>query len=183
MHSVASAMVGYTEKTSDVRPVKVPEPCWRIEGKAPFMRFQTVPCMSEAGLPTEAKQREQWPIYDYQYGYFPDAYMEEVRVAWVGNQQHNPGERMHWARDKSSDHMNKAMRHIDDYARGTRKDVDGTYHLAKAIWRLKARLQLDLEEERAAVARQEEARGHADAAPYMVRPGKITLRDDPEGFL
>lgn len=99
-------------------------------------------------LPTEAKGREQWPIYDYQYGYFPDAYLEEVRVAWVGNQQHNPGEKMHWARDKSPDHMNKAMRHIDDYARGIKRDTDGTCHLAKAVWRIKAQLQLDLEAER-----------------------------------
>jgi hypothetical protein len=106
-------------------------------------------------LPIDAKGREQWPIYDYIYGYFPDALMEEIRVSWIGNQQHNPGEKMHWARDKSSDHMNKALRHIDDYARGTQKDVDGTYHLAKAIWRLKARLQLDIEAERATVARVE----------------------------
>jgi hypothetical protein len=101
-------------------------------------------------LPSDAQGREEWPIYDYQYGYFPDAYMAEVQVAWVGNKQHNPGERMHWARDKSTDHMNKAFRHIDDYARGNKKDTDGTWHLAKAIWRLKARLQLDIEQERAA---------------------------------
>lgn len=106
--------------------------------------------MTTKGLPTDAKGREEWPIYDYQYGYFPDAYLEEVRVSWIGNQQHNPGQKMHWAREKSKDHMNKAMRHIEDYARGVQKDTDGAYHLAKAIWRLKARLQLDIEEERAA---------------------------------
>jgi hypothetical protein len=136
-----------------------------------------------AGLPEEAKSREEWPIYDYQYGYFPDAYLEEVRVAWVGNQQHNKGEPMHWARHKSPDHMNKAMRHLDDYGHGIKKDTDGTYHLAKAIWRLKARLQLDIEAER--LTKQ-------TAAPEPVRdawtvscgvPASSYRRatDDPEG--
>jgi hypothetical protein len=101
-------------------------------------------------LPEDPKLREQFPLYDYMHGYFPDAYLEEVRVSWVGNEQHNPGERMHWARDKSSDHMNKAMRHIASYGSGEKKDTDNTYHLAKAIWRLKARLQLDIEAEREA---------------------------------
>lgn len=101
-------------------------------------------------LPNDAKARESWPFYDYMYGYFPDAFMAEVEVSWVGNQQHNPGQKMHWAREKSTDHMNKAMRHIDDYGRGNKKDTDGCWHLAKAIWRLKARLQLDIEEARGA---------------------------------
>lgn len=101
-------------------------------------------------LPTDAKGREEWPIYDYLYGYFPDAFMAEVQVSWEGNKQHNPGQKMHWARDKSSDHMNKAMRHLDDYGHGIKKDTDGCWHLAKAIWRLKARLQLDIEADRAA---------------------------------
>lgn len=57
---------------------------------------------------------------------------------------------MHWARDKSTDHKNKALRHVWDYGRGVKKDTDGTWHLAKAIWRLKAQLQLDIEAERTA---------------------------------
>jgi hypothetical protein len=99
-------------------------------------------------LPTDGKQREEFPLYTYHFDYFPDAFLEEVRVSWVGNQQHNPGEAMRWAREKSSDHMNKAFRHLWDYGRGVKKDTDNTYHLAKVIWRLKARLQLDIEAER-----------------------------------
>lgn len=99
-------------------------------------------------LPTDAQSRMSWPIWDYMYGYFPDAHLAEVQVSWEGNKQHNPGMKMHWARDKSTDHMNKAMRHLDDYGRGVKKDTDGCWHLAKAIWRLKARLQLDIEAER-----------------------------------
>jgi hypothetical protein len=65
----------------------------------------------------------------------------------VGNEQHNPGEPLHWAREKSTDQMNTAFRHQLDYATGVKKDTDGQWHLAKAIWRLSAQLQLDIEAE------------------------------------
>jgi hypothetical protein len=71
-----------------------------------------------------------------------------VQVAVAGNEQHNKGEPLHWAREKSKDQMNTALRHIWDYGTGTKKDTDGQWHLAKAIWRLKAQLQLDIEAER-----------------------------------
>lgn len=79
------------------------------------------------------------------FGYFPDSYLAEVEVAWKGNIQHNPGAKMHWARHKSRDHMNKAWRHMWEDARGVDKDTDGTWHLAKAIWRLRAQLQEKIE--------------------------------------
>jgi hypothetical protein len=67
------------------------------------------------------------------------------RVSWHGNEQHNPGEPLHWARGKSDDHMDAAMRHITDYAMGTSIDTDGQAHLAKAMWRIGAQLQLEEE--------------------------------------
>jgi hypothetical protein len=100
-------------------------------------------------LPTDAKARKALPLYSYMFEYFPDAWLAEVAVAVSGNDQHNPGEPLHWAREKSTDQMNTAFRHLFDHARGTPKDVDGCYHLAKAIWRLKAELQLTIERERA----------------------------------
>jgi hypothetical protein len=42
------------------------------------------------------------------------------------------------------------MRHIWDHKTGAKKDTDGQYHLAKAIWRLKAELQLLIESDNAA---------------------------------
>jgi hypothetical protein len=71
--------------------------------------------------------------------------MAVANVAIAGNLQHNPGEKLHWAREKSADQMNTAFRHMLDYAQGTKVDTDGQYHLAKAIWRLSAQLQLDIE--------------------------------------
>jgi hypothetical protein len=101
-------------------------------------------------LPTDDKARKALPILTYLTEYFPDATLAEVRVAVAGNEQHNPGEPLHWARDKSTDQLNTAFRHLWDHKRGTTKDIDGEYHLAKAVWRLKAALQLLIEFDNAA---------------------------------
>lgn len=100
-------------------------------------------------LPTDAKERKLLQLYTFMFEYFPDAWLEVVRVARVGNEQHNKGEPLHWARDKSTDQMNAAFNHIFDYGLGSKIDVDQVPHLAKAIWRLMAQLQLDLEATRA----------------------------------
>lgn len=100
-------------------------------------------------LPDDYHERKTWQMFTYLTEYFPDSFEEEVRVAIVGNQQHNPGEPLHWARDKSTDQLNTAFRHQWDHKTKGPKDKDGCYHLAKAIWRLKAELQLVIEKERA----------------------------------
>ena len=79
--------------------------------------------------------------------YFPNALLEVARVSKLGNDQHNPGEPLHWAREKSTDQMNTAARHMLDHSTGNLKDTDGAWHLAKAIWRLCAELQLTIERE------------------------------------
>lgn len=99
-------------------------------------------------LPTNDAERKALPILTYLTEYFPDATLAEVGVAVAGNIQHNPGMPLHWAREKSKDQLNTAFRHVWDHKMGTVKDVDGQYHLAKAIWRLKAELQLVIEAER-----------------------------------
>jgi hypothetical protein len=104
-------------------------------------------------LPTDAAERKALPVFTYVTEYFLDALLAEVAVAVAGNEQHNPGEPLHWARSKSADHMDSALRHMLDHKKNPR-DIDGQYHLAKAIWRLKAELQLLIESEHAAVTRQ-----------------------------
>lgn len=96
-------------------------------------------------LPTDDKARKALPIWDGVIMYFPDVWAEIAKVSKAGNDQHNPGEPLHWARGKSMDQMNTAMRHMIDHGTGTLFDTDGGYHLAKAIWRLCAELQLTLE--------------------------------------
>jgi len=98
-------------------------------------------------LPTDAKARKNLPVCTGFLYYFPDTIVEVARVSWVGNEQHNPGQPLHWARGKSTDQMDSAVRHIMDHIENP-IDTDGTYHLAKAIWRLSAELQLLKERER-----------------------------------
>jgi Domain of unknown function (DUF5664) len=103
-------------------------------------------------LPTDDKARKEIPVFSYLVRYFPKALLAVVGVCVAGNKQHNPemaATDINWTRGKSSDQMNTAQRHMLDYGTGTKKDVDGQWHLAKAIWRLSAQLQLDIEQEEA----------------------------------
>lgn len=99
------------------------------------------------GLPTEDKARKALPYWTFFTEYFLKAWMAVANVAIKGNEQHNPGQPLHWAREKSTDQLNTAFRHQIDYGMGVKKDTDGQWHLAKAIWRLSAQLQLDIEAE------------------------------------
>ena len=93
-------------------------------------------------LPTDAKDRKDTPIYSGVLKYFPDALAEVARVSKAGNDQHNPGQPLHWAREKSTDHLDCATRHMLEA--GT-VDTDGQRHTAKAAWRLLAQLQTEIE--------------------------------------
>ena len=95
-------------------------------------------------LPKEAKERKQVPIATGVLGYFPLAIAEVAKVSWAGNNQHNPGQPLHWAKEKSNDHDDCLMRHFLE--RGT-IDNDGMRHSAKVAWRALAILQLELEKE------------------------------------
>lgn len=89
---------------------------------------------------TERKAR---PVMTGFLDYFPDAALAVANVSFVANEQHNPDEEMHWARSKSPDEFNTALRHL--MQRGT-VDKDGLRHTAKAAWRIMAALQKELEE-------------------------------------
>src|SRR6059058_4817627 len=93
-------------------------------------------------LPEEADKRKEYPIVTGFLDYFPDAVAAVAHVSWKGNQQHNPGQPTHWARDKSFDHADCIGRHL--LQRDTR-DVDGEEHLTKNAWRAMALLQVYLE--------------------------------------
>lgn len=93
-------------------------------------------------LPTDAKERKATPIVSGVLDYFPLAVAEVARVSFAGNEQHNPGEPLHWDRNKSTDHADCLGRHLLE--RG-QIDIDGKRHTAKAAWRVLAMLQLELE--------------------------------------
>jgi len=100
-------------------------------------------------LPTDDKSRKALPIFTWLTEYFPDAIVELVKVSVAGNEQHNPGEPLHWARGKSMNQLDTAFRHMWDHKLGTKRDTDGQYHLAKTAWRALAELQLTIEADRA----------------------------------
>lgn len=94
-------------------------------------------------LPTDPKERKALPICTGVLDYFPLALAEVARVSKAGNDQHNPGEPLHWARGKSMDNADTIVRHLME--RGS-LDTDGQRHTAKAAWRILALLQLEMEE-------------------------------------
>jgi hypothetical protein len=96
-------------------------------------------------LTTDAKERKDTPIARGVLDYFPDAIAEVARVSRVANEQHNPGEPMHWAKEKSTDEADSLVRHLLE--RGT-FDTDGLRHSAKVAWRGLALLQRELDAEK-----------------------------------
>jgi len=99
-------------------------------------------------LPTDRDARNALPIWDGVMMYFPDVWAEIAKVSVLGNKQHNLGAKLFWNRDVSTDHLNKVMRHCLDHGSGAVLDTDGTFHMAKAVWRACAELQLAIEAQR-----------------------------------
>jgi hypothetical protein len=93
--------------------------------------------------------RKAHPLFSGLLRYFPKALMAVSHCSWVGNEQHNPGEPLHWNRSKSTDEPDALMRHLVDA--GT-IDTDGVRHSTKVAWRALAMLEKELEAAAAANA-------------------------------
>lgn len=90
----------------------------------------------------ENEDRKNFPVTTGLLDYFPDAVMAVANCSKVGNDQHNPGQPLHWAKDKSTDHADCLVRHLLD--RDT-FDEDGVRHSAKVAWRALALLQTEID--------------------------------------
>jgi hypothetical protein len=95
-------------------------------------------------LPDDAKKRKGLPVTTGVLDYFPDAIVAVAACSKAGNDQHNPGQPLHWDKSKSLDHADCIGRHL--IQRGT-IDSDGIRHSAKLAWRALALLQTELEKE------------------------------------
>ena len=93
-------------------------------------------------LPENSAQRKTLPVTEGVLKYFPLAIAYVALVSKVGNDKHNPGELLHWARGKSDDHADCIGRHLLDL--GTYA-ADGLLHDGMLAWRALANLQLKLE--------------------------------------
>ncbi len=96
-------------------------------------------------------ERKALPIASGVLNYFPDALLVVAEVSRVGNEQHHPGEPLHWDKSKSTDEADALLRHLID--RGT-FDTDGLRHSGKVAWRALAMLQRELDAEAKAATHQ-----------------------------
>jgi hypothetical protein len=92
------------------------------------------------------EERKATPVFTGVVAYFDLALKEIAKVSKIGNDQHNPGQPLHWAKEKSTDHLDSMMRHAMD-ALHDKFDTDGGRHKAKMAWRALAELQTELENE------------------------------------
>ena len=84
-------------------------------------------------------QRKEYPITTGCLDYFRDALLLVSHVSYKGNQKHNKGEPLHWARSKSADEEDAIGRHlVNRYETDPEIDLDEAAQLA---WRTLAFLQ------------------------------------------
>jgi hypothetical protein len=101
--------------------------------------------------PSADADRKAIPVWTGCVRYFPSALLEVAKVSKAGNDQHNPGQPLHWAQGKSMNQQDTAMRHLLD-ADAVEGTPDELSHLAQAAWRVLARLQLACQREGAPLA-------------------------------
>ena len=107
--------------------------------------FLETPPNRATTLPLTGQERKLYPVATGVLDYFPDALVAIAHVSYTGNDQHNPGEPLHWAREKSTDQADTLIRHFLE--RGA-IDTDGQRHTTKMAWRALALLQIELEQEK-----------------------------------
>lgn len=96
-------------------------------------------------LTTNSEDRKNAPVWSGFCLYFPRAMLEVSKLSKIGNDKHNPGQPLHWSRDKSTDHGDCIVRHqleaecIDEDS--------GLLHAVSVAWRAMAQLEVLLEKE------------------------------------
>ena len=99
---------------------------------------------------TDSAKRKLQPLFSGCLMYFPDALLAVSEHSRKANEKHNPGEALHWSRDKSKDHADCIARHLLDI--GPKWDaVDPEFdslHATALAWRALALLQTVLERQR-----------------------------------
>src|SRR5258707_715754 len=91
-------------------------------------------------MSTDSATRKLMPVASGVLGYFPDALLLVSWVSRAGNDKHNPGQPLHWAKEKSGDEADCEARHMLDAMRGVAPDpglepLGELGHLASKAWR------------------------------------------------
>lgn len=93
-------------------------------------------------LSTDPQARKGMPLFSGVVKYFPHAVAAVGQLSRIGNDQHNPGQPLHWAKEKSSDELDALLRHITDCAIYIEhRDPDGVLAAVKVAWRALANLE------------------------------------------
>ncbi len=96
-------------------------------------------------LTQDSNERKEIPIFSGFISYFPDAMAAVASHSFKSNEKHNPGEPLHWARDKSTDQLDALARHLTEIGMGA--TLEEKVELLKAVvWRGMAELQLTIEQ-------------------------------------
>lgn len=135
-------------KTTDVQDNTYTDRISGIVARAPAQKESVLAPTLPRLWSADAAGRKLLPIISGCLWCFPDALAAVAHVSYVGNQQHNPGEPLHWAQEKSKDHIDCIGRHLAGI--GT-LDTDGVPHSWKLAWRANAYLQMELQREGAPI--------------------------------
>ena len=65
-------------------------------------------------FPEDDAERAKYPIGTFITEYFPNALAALAKHSWESNEKHNPGEPVHWAKDKSIGNIDRVFRHLID---------------------------------------------------------------------
>ncbi len=115
--------------------------CARSQIAAPTAETAVAPPPPNRLLEASSERRKQYPMTTGLLDYFPDACAAVAEISFHGNEKHNPGQPLHWARGKSMDHSDCIARHLVE-----RGGFDGPMrHSACLAWRALALLQEELE--------------------------------------
>lgn len=115
-------------------------------------------------IPKDSQERKDAPVFSGALKYFPDALVLVAMLSKRANDKHNPGEAMHWSKEKSNDHMDCLVRHALEVGMW---DADNKCDHAVAVaWRALANLQTMIENGTIAT----------DQKP-TIRPGTVTVVD------
>jgi hypothetical protein len=98
-----------------------------------------------APRPMTSEERKQYPLTTGVIDYFPDALLYVAHVSYVANEQHNPGEKMHWAKENSIGYGDQIGRHLIGR---DKVDDDNLLHAGKLAWRSLEYLQRLIEKKR-----------------------------------
>ena len=104
-------------------------------------KIEQSPATEERVLPDDSDVRQQYPLWDGLFAYFPAALCEVARWSKVGGAKWNEDE-VRWVRESSTDHENKILRHLLDY---DQVDENGFIEAVALAWRALALCQTELE--------------------------------------